>query len=163
MDALDPDGEQGYEFVAQPSGQAVDLAGNALSVEKQALVKDASRKNDWNLSANASNVKLTFKRATGIVSGTFDLWYEGTNAKGGAFEQKSISGLKHYGVLVPVRGDDGYLGDDVLSGGFFLAPQTFTDTVGAKKATRKWTGSYRFDIKAARADRDWSDPDPGGM
>ena len=147
MNALALGGD--YAFVAQPSGQAVDLAGNTLSVEKQVLVKNASTKlNDWGASVNASNVKLAFKRATGIVSGTFDLWYEGTNAKG-AIEQKSISGLKHEGVLLLSRGDDGYLEDDVLSSGFFLAPQTL--------GKRKWTGSYRFDIKATPVDRVWAD------
>jgi len=147
MNALALGGD--YAFVAHPSGQAVDLAGNTLSVEKQTLVKDASTKlNDWAASGNASNVKITFKRATGIVSGTFDLWYEGTNAKG-AIEQKSISGLKHEGVLILSRGDDGYLEDDVLSSGFFLSPQTL--------GKRKWTGSYRFDIKTMPVERVWTD------
>ena len=150
MDALALTGD--YAFVAQPSGQAVDLLGNNLSVEKQVLAKDAAKKfNDWAASVNASNVKLTFKRATGIVNGTFDLWYEGTNAKG-TFEQKSVSGLKHEGVLLLSRGDDGYLEDDVLSAGFFLAPQTL--------GKRKWNGSYRFDIKAVHAERTWTDVEP---
>ena len=147
MDALALNGD--YAFVAQPSGQSVDLAGNSLSVAKQTLVKDDSKKyNDWDASVNASNVKLTFKRATGIVNGTFDLWYEGTNAKG-TFEQKSVAGLKHEGVLLLSRGDDGYLDDDVLSAGFFLAPQ--------KLDKRTWNGSYRFDIKAAQTERVWTD------
>ena len=168
MEALALDGD--YAFAAQPSGQAVDVAGDTLSVEKQTLVKDAAKKmNDWDASANASNVKLTFKRATGIVSGTFDLWYEGENAKG-VKEQKSIAGLKHEGVLVTMRGDDGYLEDDVLSSGFFLAPQTIVTevtTISAgrettKKVSRKWNGSYRFDINATPADRTWMDYLPEG-
>ena len=151
----------GYAFVAQPSGQAVDLAGNTLSVVKQTLVKNASDKklNDWGASVNASNVKLTFKRGTGIVSGTFDLWYEGKNAKG-ALEQKSITGLKHEGVLVLVHGDDGYLEGDVLSSGFFLAPQKIPYTANGRQLTRAWNGSYRFDIKAVEVKRDWTDADP---
>ena len=159
MDALALGGD--YAFVAQPSGQPVDLLGNTLSVEKQVLVKDASKKyNDWSASSNASNVKLTFKRATGIVSGTFDLWYEGTNAKG-ALEQKSVSGLKHEGVLLLSRGDDGNLDDDVLSSGFFLAPQNIKYKDGkGKEQKRKWTGSYRFDVRAAPVERVWTDADP---
>ena len=154
---------EGYAFKAQPSGQTVDLVGNTLSVEKQSLAKDAKTKLvDWDSSANAANVKLTFKRATGIVSGTFDLWYEGLNAKG-ATEQKAVSGLKHEGVLVLSRGDDGaFLDEEVLSSGFFLAPQNikYIDAKG-KEQKRKWTGSYRFDIKAIPADRTWTDADPG--
>ena len=156
MDALAlPDG---YGFVAQPSGQTVDLLGNNLSVGKQVLVKDAAKKfNDWAASVNTSNVKLTFKRATGVVSGTFDLWYEGIAEGKTAKEQKSISGLKHEGVVILSRGDDGYLADDILSSGFFLAPQTFKETVGKKTVTRKWTGSYRFDIRATPVAVDWAD------
>ena len=105
---------------------------------------------------NASNVKIAFKRATGVVSGTFDLWYEGVNAKG-ALEQKSVAGLKHEGVLLLSRGDSVALGDEVLSSGFFLAPQTFKETVGKKTVTRKWTGSYRFDIRATPVAVDWAD------
>ena len=121
-------------------------------------MKDASKKlNDWEKSVNASNVKISFKRATGIVSGSFDLWYEGKNAKG-SVEQKSISGLKHEGVLVLSRGGDGYIEDDVLSSGFFLVPQEikYKDATG-KDQKRKWTGSYRFDIKATPVDRSWID------
>lgn len=157
-----------YAFVAQPSGQAVELLGDTFSVEKQKLVKDSSKKlNDWSSSVNATGLKITFKKATGIVNGTFDLWYEGTNAKG-ATEQKSVKGLKHYGILLTSRGDDGYLEDDVLTSGFFLAPQTLTEevttTVGGrtttKKVSRKWTGSYRFDLKATDVSRTWTDADP---
>ena len=148
---------EGYEFKAQPSGQAIDLVGNALSAEKQALVKDAKTKLvDWDSSVNASNVKIAFKRATGVVSGTFDLWYEGVNAKG-ALEQKSVAGLKHEGVLLLSRGDSVALGEEVLSSGFILAPQTFKETVGKKTVTRKWTGSYRFDIRATPVAVDWED------
>ena len=159
MDALALGGD--YDFVAQPSGQAVDLVGNALSVVKQTLVKDSSKKlNDWDASVNASNVKLTFKRATGVVSGTFDLWYEGTNAKG-AREQKSVTGLKHEGVLLFSRGDDGVLDIEVLSSGFFLAPQKikYIDAKG-KQQTRTWNGSYRFDINAIPVGRIWTDSVP---
>ena len=163
MDALALGGD--YKFVAQPSGQSVDVAGDTVSVAKQILAKDASKKlNDWNNCVNASNVKITFKRATGIVSGTFDLWYQGTNAKG-VVEQKAITGLKHNGILLTELGDDGLLDDDVVTSGFFLAPQSLTEevvtTIGTrtttKTITRKWNGSYRFDIKAVAADRVWSD------
>lgn len=152
-------------FVAQPSGQAVALAGDAMSVSKQTLAKDAATKLvSFSDSANASNVKIAFNRKTGIVAGSFDLWYEGVNAKG-AVEQKSIAGLKHAGVLVWTRGDDGYLEDDVVTSGYFLAPVTLKETVETtvgtrttvKTVTRKWNGSWRFDIKAARNEREWTD------
>ena len=163
----------GYEFaprVALPDGQKVDLVGDKVSVEAQKLVKNADKFNDWNLSTNAANVKVNFTRATGIVSGTFDLWYEGYNAKN-VFEQTTTlyKSLKHYGVFVPYRWDDGILEDDVWTTGFFLAPQkdvpyeyydVKTGTTTTKK--RSWTGSYRFDIKATKAERDWSEAGNGG-
>ncbi len=152
----------GYAFRAQPSGQAVDLVGNALAVEKQALAKDAKTKLvDWDASANAANVKIAFKRATGVVSGTFDLWYEGVNARG-TTEQKAVTGLKHEGVLVLSRGNGSpFLDEEVLSSGFFLAPQNIEHVdAGGKKLKRKWNGSYRFDIKAVDVARDWKDADP---
>ena len=133
---------------------ATDAAGASDPAEPTSA-PDAPQAQD--ASANAANVKLTFKRATGIVSGTFDLWYEGTNAKG-VKEQKSITGLKHEGVLVPMRGDDGVLEAEVLSSGFFVAPQKikYYDAKG-KQQTRTWNGSYRFDIKAVDVPREWSD------
>lgn len=148
------EGYKGYAFAANPLGQNVNVVGDTMSVVKQSLVKDATKKlNDWEKCANASNVKLAFKRATGVVSGTFDLWYEGVNAKG-AFEQKSMTGLKHNGVLILSRGDEGYIDDGVLTTGFYLGPK-MTYKEGTK--SRSWTGSYRFDIKATKVERDWTE------
>jgi hypothetical protein len=152
---------EGYDFAAKalPGGQTVDVVGDKVSIEAQKLVKGADKLNDWNLSTNAANVKVNFTRATGIVSGTFDLWYEGYNANG-TWEQTSTlyKSLKHYGVFVPYRWDDGILEDDVWTTGFFLAPQKikYHDAKG-KEQTRTWNGSYRFDIKAVKAERDWSE------
>ena len=93
------------------------------------------------------------------MSGTFDLWYEGYNAKG-TWEQTTTlyKSLKHYGVFVSYRWDDGILEDDVWTTGFFLAPQKlkYYDAKG-KEQTRTWNGSYRFDIKAVKAVRDWTE------
>ena len=145
----------GYAFAAQPLGQTVDLAGNVVSVAKQTLVKDASKKlNDWVASINASNVKLTFKRASGVVSGSFDLWYEGYNAKG-VFEQKSVPGLKHEGVMILSRSPLSALSDDTLTAGFFTTDITKKETfevmsgnrVTEKTVTRKWKASYPFNIR----------------
>ena len=62
----------------------VSVIGDKVSAPKQALVKemDGTKKtsfNDWASCINAANVKLTFKRATGVLTGTCDLWYEGMN------------------------------------------------------------------------------------
>jgi len=155
----------GYDFApkaALPDGQKVDVAGDKVSIEAQKLVKNADKYNDWANCTNAANVKVNFTRATGIVSGTFDLWYEGYNKD--VFEQTRTlyTGLKHYGVFVPYRWDDGILENDVWTTGFFLAPQKlkYYDEKAKKEQTRAWTGSYRFDIKATKVDRDWSEAKP---
>jgi len=146
----------GYAFAAEPSGEALTLAGNALSAEKQALAKDASKLNVWESCVNAANLKPSFKRATGELSGTFDLWYEGVNAKG-AKEQKTLSGLKFYSVLLMNFEDNGLLDGDVWATGFYIVPVSFSEKSGSKTVTRKYNASYRFDVKAAYAPVEWAD------
>lgn len=160
-----------YQFVAEasPVGTKVEVNGNAFAVDKQVLVKDAKKKyNEWTNCVNAANVTATFKRATGVVNGTFDLWYEGTNAKG-VFEQanKLYSKLKHEGILLLSRADEGFLDDEAFTTGYFLAPQSFTEEVtttdsrgreSTKTVTRKYTNSYRFDIRAKDlGEQTWTD------
>lgn len=147
---------EGFELVAEanPNGQAVDVAGNNVTVEKQALVKTLDEKgkkttfNDWTNSVNAANVKLTFKRATGILTGTCDLWYEGKDSKG-KFTQKAYTGCKHAGVLLWNRDDDTLLADDIWTAGAVVIPQTinYVDAKNAKKS-RKWNASFRFNVRA---------------
>ena len=160
--------EEGYAFVAEanPNGQAVDVSGNNVTVEKQVLVKTLDEKgkkttyNDWENSVNAANVKVTFKRATGILTGTCDLWYEGTdpNVKNAKFTQKAYTGCKHAGVLLWNRDDGAPLADDIWTAGAVVIPQTisYLDEKNAKKS-RKWNASLRFNVKATKVDRDWSE------
>lgn len=151
----------GYDFTARPDGTPVTLNGDKMEVEKQKFVTGSDRLKDWEASVNAANVKITFNRKTGLVNGSFDLWYEGVNAKG-VKEQKAISNLKHNGVVLLARDpDDETLDPDVLSSGFFLAPLKVTDTTGARPTTRTWNASYRFDINAVWSERTWQDAPSG--
>lgn len=146
----------GYEFMARPDDTPVTLNGDKMEVEKQKFVTTNKLK-DWEASVNASNVKITFNRKTGLVSGTFDVWYEGVNAKG-ATEQKSVSGLKHNGLLLLSRDAmDGTLDSEVLSSGFFLSPLKVTDESGARPTTRTWNASYQFNVNAVETPRIWTD------
>lgn len=152
----------GYEFTARPDGTPVTLNGDKMEVEKQKFATGADRLKDWEASVNAANVKITFNRKTGLVSGSFDLWYEGVNEKTGKTEQKSIAGLKHAGVVLLARDpDDGALDEDVLSSGYFLVPLKVTDETGARPTTRTWNASYRFDVNAVWSARDWRDAPAG--
>lgn len=152
---------EGYAFKARPDGTPVTLNGDKMEVEKQKFVTGSDRLKVWEASVNAANVKITFNRKTGLVNGSFDLWYEGENARG-VKEQKSVSGLKHNGVVLLARDpEDGTLDPDVLSSGFFLAPLKVTDTTGARPTTRTWNASYRFDINAVWSERNWQDASAG--
>lgn len=151
---------EGYAFKARPDGTPVTLNGDKMEVERQKFATGKDRLKDWAASVNAANVKITFNRKTGLVNGSFDLWYEGTNARG--VEQKAISNLKHNGVVLLARDpEDGTLDPDVLSSGFFLAPLKVTDTTGARPTTRTWNASYRFDINAVWSERTWQDAPSG--
>lgn len=151
---------KGYDFTARPDGTPVTLNGDKMEVERQKFATGKDRLKDWAASVNAANVKITFNRKTGLVNGSFDLWYEGTNARG--VEQKAISNLKHNGVVLLARDpEDGTLDPDVLSSGFFLAPLKVTDTTGARPTTRTWNASYRFDINAVWSERTWQDAPSG--
>ena len=145
-----------YGFVARTdnngasvNGMSVDLVGDTVSVAKQVLVKemDGTKKtsfNDWDLSTNAANVKVTFKRATGILTGTCDFWYEGTN--GTKRVQGAVKSCKHAGVLImtPDASASSVLADDVWTAGSVVIPQSWKEG----NVSRKWNASFPFNIKA---------------
>lgn len=145
-----------YDFVAaaNPVGMDVSVIGDTVSVPKQTLVKemDGTKKtsfNDWANCTNAANVKLTFKRATGVLTGTCDLWYEGTN--GTMRVQNAFKSCKHAGVLIMNREDDEKVEDrlpyDVWTAGAVVIPQSFK---GPDGKTRKWNASCPFNVKAEK-------------
>ena len=121
------------------------LAGNTPTVDKCALTKIGKTKlYDLGASVNPWNVKLTFKRATGVLSGSLSVWSE--TADGSA--QKEIKSLKHEGVLLLSReGGEPMLDNRVWTAGYYLVPTTLPK-VGAK-GTRKWTCSLPFNILTA--------------
>ena len=135
----------GYYFAADASanGQPVDLSVNNLLVDKQALVKDSTKSYyDWPLCVNPANVTLTFKRATGVFTGTCDLWYEGVDGAG-RIVQNRYSKCKHAGVLLMTRGACASLPGDVVAPGAVVIPQTIRLSSGSKYT---WKSSHRFNI-----------------
>ena len=157
----------GYSFAAScsPNGMGVDVSGDTLSVAKKALVKQegSSTLVDLEASANPWDVKVTFKRATGIVGGTFSVWTEGTDAKGNLV-QKEVKSLKHDGVLILSRDKEAPIAEAVWTAGYYLAPVTLKS--GTK--TRKWNCSRPFSIMAVDQGEidwwanDWGEPDSDG-
>lgn len=94
--------------------------------------------NSLKLAANPANMTFSFKRATGIWTGTFDIFVEGQAKK---FGGKSYS---HRGVLVMYRDPAATIGEDVPMMGFCLLPM--------KIGTRSWTASLPFDVVAVSAE-----------
>lgn len=147
---------EGYDFAvnALPCGQSVDLAVNNLTVDRQSLVKDSTKTYyEWDKCVNPANVKLAFKRATGILTGTCCIWYEGVNAKG-VFEQKNYSNCKHAGVFLMCRGADELLSEDVVTAGALIVPQTIKLPNGSK---RTWNANFRFNVRSALRRMDFGD------
>ena len=131
---------------ALPCGLTVDLAVNNLIVGKQSLVKDSTKTYYvWDKCVNPANVKLTFKRATGILTGTCCIWYEGLN--GGVLTQKYYSNCRHAGVFLMCRDADELLPDDVVTAGALIIPQTIRRPNGSK---RTWNANFRFNVRSVR-------------
>jgi len=126
-------------------GLALTAVGDTLLAEKRALAKvPGTTLNDFENSVNPCNLTLSFKRPTGLFSGSFSLWYG--NAAGTA--QKEWTGVKVQGVLTPAKASDSvYAGTPAL--GFYL----ISEKIGA----RTWSGSYLFEIRAQEVIRDWSE------
>ena len=127
-------------------GVSLNAVGDALTVDKRALVKNAgnSALNDFGNSVNPCNLTLAFTRATGLYSGSFSLWY-GNEA---GTSQKEQTGLKFQGVLTPAKASDSvYVESPGL--GFYQIPE--------KIGTRTWTGSYLFKIQSQAIIQDWSE------
>ena len=130
---------------ATANNQAVDLSVNNLLVDKQVLAKDSTKSYyDWPRCVNPANVTLTFKRATGVFTGTCDLWYEGIDGAG-RIVQNRYSKCKHAGVLLMTRGACASLLGDVVAPGAVVIPQTIRLSSGSKYT---WKSSHRFNICA---------------
>ena len=124
----------------QADGSSVDLAIDAFSTAKKALVTDSQKKVDFAASVNPANVQVKIARATGLVSGSFSIWAESASGS-----QKEIAGAKHYGVALLSCGElpadgAGSIDASTATAGFFNLPVTLS--------SRKWTYSAPFNIKA---------------
>jgi len=132
----------GYQFAVGgvPTALPVTLTGDALSVDKRSLVKETESKTRYDLfeSVNPWNVSVSFKRATGVLTGSFSIWADNGE------KQSEIKNLKHAGVLLLSRGGEtsALLPDTAWTAGYYLAPTTIKE--GSK--SRKWNASLPFCI-----------------
>lgn len=100
FDAGLQDGETGISF---PEAFQVGVAKTGFSTSARRLVRDGenSGRIDWENSVNPFNFKLRLKPATGVLSGSVDVWYR----EAGAAKEKSKS-AKLTGVLLQTQRSD---------------------------------------------------------
>lgn len=154
----------GYHIVTtvQPNGLPFAFSGDKVVVPKKKLVKVEGGLYNLVESINPCDVKINFKRATGIVNGSFSVW----SANDELGKQKVVKGFKHNGVLLLLRDDFALMGDNVASVGFFTQKVTLQEMKivrgREKNVKRKWTLSLPFNLLATDSgDIDWWADDAG--
>ena len=133
----------GYTYTANtmPHDVEMKLEGNAMVPAARVLVPriDEPELTDLARSVNPWNVKLSFVRETGILTGSFKA--KSDDAAG------TIATYQHYGILPMYRDANTPLEANVLTAGFYLMP-----------VTSKWTFSLPFNINFTEyQERDWSE------
>ena len=154
----------GYEWAAYPGmvtdadcgevhGLYVDMAVNTPTVEKSVIVNttDANGKKtkliDWSASVNPCKFAMSFKPATGIFSGSFDLYTATQDDFGNETAQNKVGSFKHQGVLLLTRDEAAPLAvEDGVMSGFYTAPVKAVDSSDNKSYT--WNASYMLLIGA---------------
>lgn len=134
----------GYTLVAnaKPDGTSVDLAANAFSLLKKAMVK-SGKLYDLEASINPCDVQVKLARATGIVTGSFSVWSEATVGGG----QKALTGFKHNGILLLQRGESETLAANVLTAGHVMRAVTLKKPNAAGKVvSRSWKWTAPFNL-----------------
>lgn len=136
----------------------LNLAGQNITVDKtvKTMRTDNKKLIDWEETINPSGLTMTFKRATGIYNGQFDI-YAGDADAGEETKQTKLGSYKHQGVLLLSRDETtGSLNfDDCAMPGFWNAALTIKDEETNK--TRKFTASLPFLIIPEAIDYDWSE------
>ena len=156
------------EYVCYPGmfSEYLTMAGNAITAPKQALAYretmvggKKTKLIDWENSVNPANLTFSFKQATGIYSGKFDLY------AGNAFDddwletkQVKLGSFSHQGVLVMNRDENNGIlsSEDAVMPGFYLVPVKVA--VEGSARTRSFTASMPFAIVPEEREKEWDDP-----
>ena len=144
----------------------LSVVGNSITAPKQALAYRETLVNgkktklvDWEGSVNPANVTFSFKQATGIYSGKFDL-YAGDSFDDDGLETKQtkLGSFSHQGILVMNRDrESGALAfDDAVMPGFYLVPVKVP--VEGSSKTRSFTASLPFVIAPEERVNEWDVP-----
>lgn len=151
------------EYVCYPGlyGDYLKLAGSDITMDKQvkSMRTDDKKLIDWEKTVNPSALTMSFKRATGIYSGQFEMW-AGNAEAGEETKQTKLGTFKHQGVLLLSRDEStGTLAfDDAVMPGFWNFSVSVKDEGSTKKRT--FTGSLPFVIAPEAVENDWSEELP---
>lgn len=131
----------------------LSVEGNAVSAPKQSKVMRADDKKlvDWEKTVNPSNLSISFKRATGVYSGKFEMW--GGNADPGKETKQTKLGTYSYqGVLLLSRDPEAVLlpagPETVVAPGSCIVPVKVT-------TKRTWNAALPFEIRLRPVVYDW--------
>ena len=147
-------------YVCYPSlyGDYLNLIGQTITMDKavKTMRTDNKKLVDWEKTVNPSGLTMTFKRATGIYNGQFDI-YAGDADAGEETKQTKLGSYKHQGVLLLSRDETtaALSFDDGVMPGFWTAALTIKDEETNK--TRKFTASLPFMIVPEEVEYDWSE------
>ena len=147
-------------YVCYPGlyGDYLNLIGQTITMDKavKTMREDNKKLVDWEETVNPSGFTMTFKRATGIYNGQFDI-YAGDADAGEETKQTKLGSYKHQGVLLLSRDETtaALSFDDGVMPGFWTAALTIKDEETNK--TRKFTASLPFMIVPEEVEYDWSE------
>ena len=131
--------------------ESLSLVNDTVSAVTQKLAYRTDNKKliNWAKTKNQSNLKFSLTRATGLYTGSFELW-GGNDEPGSETKQKLLSTCKHRGVLLLSR--DPYVSilteEENLAPGFYNASVSVTDLFTGVKRTV--SASYPFVVKPVK-------------
>ena len=125
--------------------ESLSLVNDTVSAVTQKLAYRSDNKKliDWAKTKNQSNLKFSLTRATGLYTGSFELW-GGNDEPGSETKQKLLTTCKHRGVLLLSR--DPYV--SILTEEENLAPGFYNASVTVEKRTV--SASYPFVVKPVK-------------
>ncbi len=137
------------EMYLSVSGNAITAPKQSLSYRETVVNNRKTKLIDWENSVNPENLTVSFKQATGIYTGKFDIYAgDGSDDDGLETKQTKLGSFPHQGVLVMNRDvSTGSLSfDDAIMPGFYTVP-----------VTRKFKATLPFVIAPEERTNDWDD------
>ena len=152
------------EYVVFPGvkEEYLGIAGNVVTAPAQSLVASSETEGaiDVEKSTNPSNLKFSLKRATGVFSGSFELWaadYAGAAVKIGTYSHKGVMlfSWDDEATVLPMRSIQG----DTVASGFCTLPVK----LGSGSSARTWKCSLPFTVESVDTIIDYNEELPTGV